>query len=316
MYCSMLRRACQVSVVLFALVPSALLAITPEVRWHPTFAAAQAQSAQSAKPILVVGYAPDDEHSQNLINKILRHPQVIEHLKKFELFAANADDEATKSFCEQYKIGVVKQTDEWVTLYSAPPVLIFLDKDGSQYFRDQGYTPTTVGEAHPRDVTDLAAAAFAIRLQKVLQLIAGLRQLAVAPTAAVYAQVGHMLVELERFEEARPHLQKALQLDPANQAGAFANAYLDLTIMAIADEPERVRQQLEDYAARYPDSDRLLEARYYQGVCLIAAEKYKQAWTVLRTFRTNDRSAPEFDSPWTPLALGLLQQLEDLKLAP
>ena len=288
-------------------------AITPDLHWHPTFSAAQAQSAQSGKPILVLGYSPDDRHCVTLITSILRHPDVVKELSKFELFTANADDPALGQFCATFGIGVVDQTETWITQFPVLPILIFLESNAHEYFRHYGYTRTWRGTERPRDVA-IAGATFALRLQKIQRLIEGLRQIAADPTATVYAQLGHILIELEHFDEARPHLQKAVQLDPTNETGAFADAYLDLIILDIAEDPGRALQQLDDFATRYGESDRLLEVRYYRGVCLIALEKYKQARTVLRTFETNDRTAPEFDSPWTPLALGLLKQLNNLKL--
>jgi len=288
-------------------------AITPDVHWHPTFDAARAQSAQSGKPILVLGYSPDDRHCETLIISILRHPDVVKELGKFELSAVNADDPALGQFCATFRIGVVDQTDTWITQFPVLPVFLFLGNNAQEYFRDYGYTSARRGSERSRDLP-IAAAAFALRLQTIQRLIGGLRQIATDPTATAYAQVGHILIELEHFDDARPHLQKAVQLDPTNETGAFADAYLDLIVLDIAENPGRALQQLDDFATRYGESDRLLEARYYRGVCLIALEKYKQARTVLRTFETSDRTAPEFDSPWTPLALGLLQQLDNLKL--
>ncbi len=288
-------------------------AVTPDVHWHPTFGAAQARAAESGKPILVFGYSPDDRHCRTLITSILTQPDVVRELGKFELFAANADDPALKQFCATFGIGVVDQTDTWITQFPVLPIFLFLEGNAHEYFRHYGYTPTRRGSQRSRDLA-IAGAAFALRLEKIGRLIGGLRQIATEPTATAYAEVGHILIELEHFDDARPHLQKAVQLDPTNETGAFADAYLDLIILDIAEDPARALQQLDDFATRYAESDRLLEVRYYRGVCLLALEKYKEARTVLCTFETNDRSAPEFDSPWTPLALGLLQQLDNLKL--
>ncbi len=293
--------------------PRPARAVTPEVNWHPSFSAAQTQSAQSGKPMLVLGYSLDDRHCETFITAILRHPDVVTQLGKFELFAVNADDPALKQFCSTFGIGTVDQTETWLTQFPVLPVLLFLESNGHEYFRHYGYTPARPGSERERDLA-IAGAAFALRLQKILQLVGGLRQIATAPTATAHAEVGHLLTELEHFEEARPHLQKAVQLDPTNEAGAFADAYLDLIMLDIAEQPGRVLQQLDDYKARFGDSDRLLEVRYYRAICFIALEDYKQARTVLRTFETADRDAPEFDSPWTPQALGLLKQLDELKL--
>jgi len=88
--------------------------------------------------------------------------------------------------------------------------------------------------------------------------------------------------------------------------------------ISIPGDPDRAGQQLDDFKGRYPESPRLLEARYYQAVCYIASEIYKDeekyvlALKILDTFRTQDRNAPEFDSPWTPPALGLRQQVRDI----
>jgi hypothetical protein len=138
--------------------------------------------------------------------------------------------------------------------------------------------------------------------------------LASAPTAAAHAQAGHLFIKLERYEKARYHLQMAMQLDPNNATGAYGDAYLDTIILDIADDAAGSLGKLQDFGNRYPGSERSLEARYYQAVCHIALEDYKSAGRILETFETKDEDAPEFDSPWTPGALGLLKQLRDYKL--
>lgn len=298
-----------------AVMPVSVDALTEDVPWHDSLNAARSQSTVSGKPIMAIAYRQEDEASQTLIGVILRHPDVVAQLSSFELFAANVDDPAAAEFCKRYRVGVVSADDPWLVVYPILPIMLFLEANGKEHFRDYGTIPTRLGSGPEEDLSEVAAKGFAGRLETIIQLVALLRQVEEAPTAQAHSRAGHILMEMERFDEARPHLQKAMQLDPNNDTGAFAEAYFDAIILGLADDPERAVNQLDDYMARYTASERLLEARYYKGVCLVALERYREAATVLKSFETGDRRAPEFDSPWTPLALGLLKELQALNLA-
>ena len=308
-----------------ALLAGAVFALTEDPPWHPTFAAAQAQSKQSTKPILAVVYETEDLASQTLISTTLPHPEVIKELRNFELFAADFAAPAHKPFCTLFKVGTTDDPEGEIklTIHPVLPILLYLDYNGYEYFRDVGYalprlTKRPGSGQEEANVADAAAAGFAGRMREIEELIAAERRLAANPTAPEHARVGSMLCELQRFERARTHLQQAMGLDPTNQTGAYADAYLDLIILGIAEDPDRARQQLDDFKARYPESPRLLEVRYYQAVCYVASDKHKDddnyvlALGILDTFRTKDRNAPEFASPWTPHALGLRQQIRDI----
>ncbi len=300
-------------------------AITEDLPWHLTFAAAQAHSKQSTKPILAVVYEIEDGASQSLISTTLTHPEVIKELRNFELLAADFADPAYEPFCTLFKVGTTDDPEGEIklTIHPVLPILLYLDYNGYEYFRDVGYALPKITKRpnsgqEETSIADAAAAGFASRMREIEELIAAERRIAANPTAPEHARVGRMLSELQRFERARTHLQQAMRLDATNQTGAYADAYLDLIILGIAEDPDRARQQLDDFKARYPQSPRLLEARYYLAVCYVASDthkddkKYVLALAILDTFRTNDRNAPEFDSPWTPLALGLRQQIRDL----
>jgi tetratricopeptide (TPR) repeat protein len=297
------------TLLIAALCCTSALALTPDVSWHKSLSAARAAAAASNKPILAIGYRSQHEACQTLIEAILPHPDVIALLDSLELYAVDVDDPASADFCKRYQIGVAGTDDPWLVVQPILPVFLFLDAGGKEYFRDYGIVAPMPNRDHASETEAAAATGFATRLQTILELVSGLRQIDDNPSAQAHALVGHILMEMEQFESATPHLEKAMQLDPKNEQGAFAQAYFDTIILRIVDDPERALRQFDDYAARYADSDRLLEARYYKGVCLIVLERYREAIKILETFETDDQKAPEFDSPWTPMALGLLKEL-------
>jgi tetratricopeptide (TPR) repeat protein len=313
------------SLIAAVLLGGPVCAITEDLPWHGSFAAAEAASRESTKPILAVVYETEDSASQSLISMTLTHPEVIKELRNFELFAADFGDPAYESFCSRFKVGASDDPEGEIklTIHPVLPILLYLDYNGYEYFRDIGYalpklTKRRGSGQDETNVADAAAAGFAGRMREIQELITAERRLAATPTAPEHARVGHMLCELQRFDRAREHLQEAMRLDAGNETGAYADAYLDLIILGIPADPDRAGQQLDDFKGRYPESGRLLEARYYQAVSYLASERYKDeekyalALKILDTFRTQDRNAPEFDSPWTPRALGLRQQIRDI----
>ena len=297
--------------LLLIVTPHAILAapLTSEVTWHESLSAARAAATVSGKPILAIGYRQNHEACETLIDSILPHPDVVVQLDSLELYAADVDNPTSADFCRRYQVGVVSADNTWLVAQPILPVLLFLDANGREYFRDYGTVSPPPSHDSQSDLESVAAKGFVSRVQTILQLVSAMRQIAESPTAQAHAQAGHILMEMEQFEDARPQLEKAKQLDPNNETGAFADAYFDTIVLGIAEDPDLAYKQFDDYMVRYRDSERLLEARYYKGVCLVVLERYADAIKVFQTFETDDKKAPEFDSPWTPLALGLLKEL-------
>lgn len=301
-------------------------ALTRDVPWHPTPELAQSHASASGKPILAFVYQPKHKACAATIQYLLPHEAVLQTLREFELLAVDTHDPLMRNFCLQHKLGIDEPSDplagDHSTVQAVLPVYLILTAQGRELCRDYGqlafYKVDRDQDTHPFVViperVPIAAMALATRLQQMLELARLEQQLQTQPSASAHAQAGHVLMELGRHEKARYHLQAAMQLDPDNAAGAYENAYLDVTILDIVDDAQRCLQQLQDYERRYATSDRLLEVRYYQAVCYAALEDYKNAGRLLQTFETADRNAPEYDSPWTTQALSLLEQLRDRDL--
>lgn len=301
------------SITIALLLMTGVFAAEPLV-WHPTFEAAKTACQQSTKPLLVVVYEPENAACINMSEHLFKHPDVIVQLRNFELYAASIKDPATLNLQTAYKVGVHSPTAEGTITNAVLPVLLFLDYNGYEYFRDYGNVLMGTELKIKLDISDKAASMLAIRLQKILQLITAIRRTAATPDAEANATAGHLMIELERFEKAPPYLDKAMSLDTRNERGAFANAYLDTIILKIVDDPALCLQQLEGFETSFNNSDRLLEVRYFKAVCWLAQDQFKEARKLLETFETGDKSKPEFASPWTPKALGLLEQLRKLDL--
>lgn len=289
-----------------------------KVNWHPSFAAASNAAQDSGKPILAFVYVESHPPSATLANELMPRKTVIKNLQKFELLGVPYGDETHQDFLNEYDVKEeVSPADDGsgeVRFYPALPAMLYLNADGTEYLRDKGYTPAPGDpEKHNEKLLKTAAAAFSARLARTRQLITFLRRIADEPTAGAHADAGHLLLQMNRYARARTHLQKAMSLDPDNKSGAFADAYLDTIVLGVARKPEQALHQLEDFQARFPDSDRLLEAQYYQAVCLVALERYDEATPVLSSVCEKTEDTPLSLEPWYVPATRLLNSLKQLQ---
>ncbi len=302
-----------------AIVPA--VALTKDLPWHPSPEIARAHSAASGKPILAFAYQARHRACAATIQYLLPHEAVVPMLREFELLAVDTQDPAMRDFCLRHKLGTDEATNplagDHSTVQAVLPVYLVLSAQGRELCRDYGqlvfYTvnrKTREFSVIPEQVP-VAATALATRLQQMLELAQLEQQLQTNPSATVHARMGNLLMKLGRHETARYHLQLAMRMDADNAQGAYQDAHLDMTILDIAEDAQRCLQQLLDYEQRYPTSARLLEVRYYKAVCHAALEDYKSAGRLLQTFETADKNAPEYASPWTTLALTLLQEMRD-----
>lgn len=285
------------------------------LNWHQSFEDASDASRESEKPILTFVYAEQHPPSVTLANVLMPREKVAENLRKFELLGVPYGTEAHQDFLSRYDIqentaSARKGTGE-VKLYPTLPLMLYLESDGTEYLRNKGYTPAP-GQAGQRTekLLETAAAAFAAHLDRTRRLITLLRKVDRDPTAEAHAAAGHLFMEMNRYGRAEKHLDRAMAMDPNNDTGAFADAYLDKIILNVPEAPEQALRQLEDFHVRFPDSERLLEGQYYRAVCLVALERFDEALPILSSVCEKAADTPVSMEPWYVPATRLLHRLE------
>ncbi len=301
----LIRPAAIVSLTVLSLTVSAVrpLAAPRDMNWQPTVEAALKAASARGKPLYVYVYASHnprfvregrDPKCVHMERVTLANPQVQAALGNYVLCALDIHNPDNESFLGKHNIVPAAEEEGRITTYQLPANL-FLNSRGQEVYRISGYVP-------PQSFTNtLDNVRALIKAQEAVE--------ANSQDAAAYARLGHFYLKLQRYEKARQYLNKAVALDPDNQTGAKAEANVDLAILEIADNPQQAYQQLTAYLNQYPQSPRRLEVCYYMGVALVAAGDQQRAIKVLQRFETSDKSAPEYDSPWTPYALWLLKQL-------
>ncbi len=287
------------------------------LNWHDSFQSACEASRASEKPILVFIYVETHPGSVALSNILMGKDSVAQQLEKFELLSIPYNAESHQDFLQQYdvqaKVSSATEGEGQVTIYPSLPTIIYLDNDGTEYYRDKGFTPLPASQMHSDSrLVELATKALSSHLKQVRQLITLLRKTRDEPTAQAHAAAGHLFMEMTHYDRATEHLRAAMALDPANETGAFADAYLDSIIMSIADHTERCLQQLEDFRARFPDSGRLLEVEYYRAVCMVALERYGQARTVLEQAISDAEGTDAANATWFLHAQELLEAVKNM----
>ncbi len=268
-----------------------------EVAWHTRVEDARAAAAKSGKAVYLYIFTPAQNACKRMRSETLTSPLVAPLLGRFECCAIDASLAANAALVDKYAWGVSTDAENKVR-FGSMPANLFTDAAGEEHYIRWGFIP---------------ARAFVTILEQVAGLARLKATLAKDPTdARAHAGLGHLMVELELFVKGKEHLAQALKNDPGNKLGAFADATLDLIILAIPDDPAKGYTALTRFVADYPKSGRGLEARYFQAVALSAQgtpAAYGQALKLLEPFRTGDKTRPEFSSPWTLPALELQRQL-------
>ncbi len=262
-------------------------------RW-PNAQEALEAAANSGKPVYAYVYSPDDATCMRMQQATLVNSGVRAALGDYQVCAMNIHNPQNQQFLQQHKVLPPTDEERLIKTYRLPTSL-FLNSKGQEVYRRYGYLPLRWFMAILTDVKALIGAQSKVEAK--------------AHDASTYAELGHLCMRLQMYDKARQYLTTAVRLDPHNQAGAKDQARLDLIIMAIPDNPQQASDDLQNYLRTYSHSPRRLEARYYMAVAQLAANRVKEAVKILQTFETSDKSAPEYDSPWTPHALGLLRRL-------
>ena len=290
-------------IVLCALGILAAAVSTPaaeEIQWYASVQDAQSAARASGKPVYFFIFQPSDEACRTMRFTTLRDDKVLALLGGFECCAIDTELRENRPFVQKYSwIETEDEVPDVEVKISKLPTNLFMDAGGKELYIRRGYLP---------------AAGFATLLEQVTYQDAQRQALKRDPQdARACANLGHIMLELGLSPEiAKEHLNQAVANDPENATGAREDATLDLVILSIPQDPARAFEALEAFLRSYPNTKRSLEVRYFKAVALAAQDdraKWQQAVELLGTFKTPDRSRPEFDSPWTPLALGLEAEL-------
>jgi hypothetical protein len=282
------------------------LADTPEpvINWQETWVGAQAAARKSGRWVLAYIYHHNQPACVEMDGTTLATPAVIEALSTgFEPLQVNGGSSRAQAFLDHYAVGTRESVERGVAIDSgAYPAYLLLDAKGTEAFRGYGYYPPDP---------------FGQLLEQLHRVATLTDALAAQPQdARVAAQLGHLYLELERPAQGTPLLERAVQLDPENRAGARQEAELDLTILAIPERPDEAFGGLVSYSFSYPESTRGLEVRYYMAVARIAGRHYDQAEKLLLDFAAIPQDHPDYRSPWTARADLLLRQLRELLKQP
>jgi len=284
------------------LIALALPAIAaPEVNWHARAEDAQAASLQSGKPVYLYIFSPQQSACRRMRAETLTHPDVVALLNKhFECCAVNSVLTANKVLADRYAWGVAKDS-EGKTRFGSMPAHVLMNAKGDPYLTFWGYMPARALVVKVTEGLDI------IRLKKVLADNES--------DARANADLGHVLLQIQDFKNARKFLERARELDPKNQAGALEDSTLDLIVLRMAEDPLKSHGELVKFRKRYAKSDRLLEAIYWQAVALYAQQKpaaYRAALKVLQPFRDLSVDDPRYRSRWATEADRLERSLRIL----
>ena len=285
----------------------ALAADEPNI-WYEIWAPALAAAQQAGKPIYVYiyeyrrvpsgrGAGRDPCEKMGRITLIDRDVKQV--MRSYVLCALDVRNPAHHEFIRQHKPNLLpdaEQDPQEATLYRLP-VHLFFDSGGRKAFELCGYIapPTFV------DILDTVKLLIAAQSSPDGQL----RQ------ARAYARLGHLCLELERYEEGKKNLNRAIELDPENKAGARADAELDLTIMALPDDPGQANRDLASYLTTYPDSKRRVEVRYFMAVSKYVDDDKRAAIGILQDIVRIREPASEQEDRWINYAVLLLYQLQN-----
>lgn len=296
-----------IAVILATWAPSTAQA--EQFRWHESFEEGLQAAAQSGKPILVFAFvsqpggAYDFAHDR-MLHETLVDPEVVKALGAFEAVRLDVRQRSNDEARRRLKISPVVATGTGIIeteRMAAYPVTLFLDRNGNELFRRHGYLPPP---------------AYRLQLQRAANLFSKRRAATERPDdPVVRRELGRAYMEMD-FSPGDPfhraaieNLNRAITLDPNNETGANFDARVDLAILRMPEDPAQGLAQLFALQSEDEDGHRRLEIQYYMGVAQYVLGDLEAAVQTLSRFETSDRNSEYFDSPWTPLALGLLKHL-------
>jgi len=250
------------------------LAPAADLHRHTAWADAQAAARTSGKFIFAYVYQRGHDACVAMENNTFGNEDVIAALQGYEMLSLNGDTAQNRDFCDRYHVGTryneEQDQDEGKTAFAAVPALLFLDRSGTEYYRTYGF--------HAPDV-------FLHLLGQVAKVIEWRCALGQQPqNARLHADLGRLYLEMNRQATGRPLLEAAVKLDPNNEAGARADAELDLILLSMPDDPMLALRSLVAYQFNHPETTRLLEIHFYMAVAQLAAGKEAQAERILLDF--------------------------------
>lgn len=280
---------------LLALLAATCPAWGATIDWHPTWQAALKAAKKKGHIAYIFVYLPARAACAQMDKFSFHDPEVIKLMKDLEAGAVDAATVDGGRFVELYKLAVIRDAQRGIKL-AVVPAHLFFAPDGTELHRQYGY---------------IVPRAFAALIQRVQQLYALRKSVARNPgDAKTHAELGHLYLKLNRIEEGRKHLEKAIALDPDNRAGAAARARLDIAIITIKSDPKLAIDRLRRWLDQYGRSPLRVEALFYLATAYVAADRLAEAKTVLLPFRNAKKGTPEADSDWGALARRLLKEIE------
>ena len=258
-----------------------------DIKWYTRVEDAQAASAQSGKTVYLFIFAPAQKACQLMRTQTLNNPGVAAFLSaNFECCAVDSLLAFNKAVVDRYAWSVSKDQTGKVR-FGSMPAHVFVNPQGLPYYTFWGYTPPE---------------GFLVQLGQAKQIVASKQAIDARPEdARAHAELGHVLLAVEDFDDARKQLARAIELDPKNEAGAFEDATLDLTILSIVEDAAKAAQDLSRFIKDHPKSARLLEATYWLAVCLYSQDtpaSLRQALDALEPFRKLGVNDPLYRSRW------------------
>ena len=277
----------------------------PELVWGTDSAQVLAQAQAQGRPVYLYVWAKYHPDCVQMAQFSLPYPRVASQLTNFELLALDAHNPANFAFFDQYQVPYLKtalpgsaDTQSLSQDLGAArwPTHLFLDPRGREVFRTYGFLP---GQA------------FAEILSIVRDLFRNWEVLQTQPDSAEgEAGVGHAYLMLEVAEQARTHLERALQLAGADQQALQDGVRLDLTILRLPDDPPKAQRDLQQWREQHGGDPRAVEALYYEAVAEIASERLDRAERLLQRFEQAQPGTPEYESKWYAPGMLLLKLLQ------
>ncbi len=283
-----------------------------ELTWHKTWAQAQAAARTSEREVFVYVYQHYRPTCIEMERTTFADDEVGKALgKSFELLAVPANSTSQREFLDRYRLGEQEIDEgEYEVEVTACPAYVLLDATGREYIRFFGY------HAPPQFLTVIE------QLKEIAKLTDRLAEQ--ADDAVACGRLGHLHLALDRPETGQPLLERAVTLDPENKLGVRQEAELDLTILAIPDDPDAAYRRLVAYKVANPESPRWQEVLYYMAVAQVAADRLREAERILLDFRSivqtipplmpdSEMPNPEYRNQWCEQAEILLKQLLELR---